>query len=97
MPAKRKFPTMATHLNLPLETHAVLMALCEATGQKPSRLITDLLIQSEPQFKALTKAALLAKTTPKAAVGVLEGMIDEALAQAGVSRNDLHQLDLLVA
>ena len=97
MPAKRKFPTMTVHLNLPLEAHGVVMALAEATGQKPSRLITDLIVQSLPQFRLLTKAALLAKTTPKAATAVLEGMLNDALAQAGVTREDLQQLDLLAA
>lgn len=97
MPAKRKYATKAVHLNLPLELHAVLMDLCEATGQKPARFVHELLEQSAPQLVRLTKAARLAKTAPQAALGPLAEMLKDAMSQAGQVQEDFRQLERSVA
>lgn len=95
MPAKRAYETKSVHLNIRTDLHAILMDLCDATGQKPARLITDLLEHSAPQFKRLTRAARIAKTTPQAAAGVLQEMLDDALQQANVVQEGVRQMDLL--
>ena len=97
MPCKRKYESKAVHLHLRLEVHAAILALAEATDQRPSRLITDLLEHSLPQFQILLRAALMAKTTPQAAAGALQEMMDSAMEQAGKAQEDIRQLDMLAA